>query len=883
MTKPLVLALTQEAPLVLVGGKGQSLSHLCRAGFPVPNGEILTTDAYNTFVDTHSIRETILEASLPDIESGKVAFDKAEARVRGLFESYTLPKELDQSIASVYENLEGNRQPLAVRSSATLEDQPGQSFAGQHSSYLNINSYDALTEAVRNCWTSLWSERALSYRYQVGIENSDVAMAVVIQRLVSADVSGVIFTANPVTGARNEISINASPGFGEAVVSGAVDPDEFVLDRPTFRVKATRLGIVANQAEGHTIDADNVQSDEPIRSTKACLEPDQLTTLGHQATAIEQLFSNIPQDIEWTFGEGDLWILQSRPITRLPPEPLEDVHWDPPEPGAYLQRSQWVEHVPDPVCTLFEDLHMRRSLQQAWGHNLTRRGSHDLEDTQPPASFVLTTTINGFAYRQVGEPPRTGNPLPIRRKRKSRLARYWSQLRIYLTFTPMWRYVALPRYLKQIGLWRRLDPSAASIEQLWKGIRALSQADAAYWFNGGVWNAFSLSRGTEAQLQNFLGEVGGRQFSSGNFLSGLKSPAYETQRNLYRIADLIRSDEKLFSTVIKHSPHQLLKILTSTSDANVITNSIEEHLAQFGHQLHTLDFCEPLEFERPLNTLRSIHNYLIQPDLDPNKNRARLKQEQRRVKRSATKHFSGSKKLKFWWRLWLARHYYPNRESSMFHLGRAWTVLRPLALELGRRLTDRGTLHDAEDVFYLNSEELGRAIRSIVAVDRLPETHRQAHYPNGAGLPELAQKATERRTLRSRRKNLKPPFLIPGPPPWAPLHSRSVDEEAEHVLRGSPVSPGRVSGEACVIRSIDELTELRSGTILVCPTTTPAWTPIFPQVIGLVTDIGGILAHGSIVAREFGIPAVLGLIDATEKIKDGQTITIDGDVGTVQI
>ena len=883
MTEPLVLSLPQEAPLASVGGKGQSLSRLCRAGFPVPNGEILTTAAYNSFVDAHSIRERILERALPDIQSGKLVFSEAEIRIRRLFDRHPFTDELELAIANVYEKLGGDHQPLAIRSSATLEDQPEQSFAGQHASYLNITSFGALADAVKACWASLWSERALSYRYQVGISNTDVAMAVVIQRLVLAEVSGVMFTANPVTGARNEIHINASCGLGEAVVSGSVDPDEFVLDRSTLGVKSKRLGIRSDRTEEHANDNVSTQSATSAQFGNACLESSQLTTLGRKSVAIEKLCHGIPQDIEWAFREDELWILQSRAITRLPPEPLRGVRWEPPEPGAYLQRSQWVEHVPDPVCTLFEDLHMRRSLQGAWGRNLTRRGNHDFEDTQPPASFVLTTTVNGFAYRQVGEPPRTGKPYSIRRKHSSRFVRYWSLLRIYVTFTPIWRYVALPRYLKQIRLWDQLDPATASIEQLWNGIRALSQADAAYWFNGGVWNAFSLSRGTESQLQNFLQEFGDSQASTGQFLRGLKSPAFDAQRSLFRIAELIRSNDVLCHKLIKHSPHQMLDILTSNSDNHVITDAIDDHFVQFGHQLHTLDFCEPLELERPLNTLRSLHNYLVQPDLDPNRNREQIKQEQRRVLKNALKNFRGGLQLKFRWRLWLARLYYPNREEAMSHLGRAWTVLRPFALELGRRLMDRGSLHRAEDVFYLNSEELGRAIRSIIAVDRLPETHRQVHYPDGAALPALAHKAKDRRILRSRRKNLKPPLLIPGPPPWAPLHSSSVDEEAENVLRGSPVSPGRVSGEACVIRSIDDLAELRFGTILVCPTTTPAWTPIFPQVIGLVTDIGGILAHGSIVAREFGIPAVLGLVDATEKIQDGQTITIDGDLGTVEI
>ena len=883
MTEQLVLPLTHVASLELVGGKAQSLSRLCNAGYRIPKGEILTTTAYDRFVDAHAIRERLLDAALPDIQSETLVFTDAEARVRALFDGLLLTGELTELITRIYDKLEGHDRALAVRSSATVEDRPTHSFAGQHATYLNITSLEALIESVRNCWASLWSERALSYRHQVGIKNNDIAMGVVVQQLISVDVAGVAFTANPVSGARNEIYINASHGLGEAVVSGSVDPDEFVLDRTTFEVKSSRLGSRGKQTNKHSGQDFDDQSVETEPSAKPCLASSQLNVLGDQAIAVEKLFGGTPQDIEWAFGEGELWLLQSRAITRLPPEPLEHVRWDPPEPGAYLQRSQFVEHVPDPVCTLFEDLHMRRSLQEAWGRNLTRRGNHDFEDTQPPACFQLTTTVNGFAYRHVGEPPRTGNPVPTRKKRHSRFARHWSTVRIYLTFTPMWRYVALPRYLRQIQLWGKLDPSSASIEQLWKGIRALSKADAGYWFNGGVWNAFSLSRGTEAQLQNFLHEFGTDEFTSGHFLRGLKSAAFDSQATLYRIAELIRSDKQLCGSLIKHSPQQMLEILASHPQAQTIETAINEYFLQFGHQLRTLDFGEPLEIENPLNTLRSLHAYLLQPSLDPARNRDRLRLEQRQAQKRAAKHFRGKLRLKFWWRIWIARRYYPYREAAMFHLGRAWTVLRPLAIKLGQRLVERGTLRKADDVFYLTSEELGRAIRSIVSIDRLPDAHRKAHYPKGATLPEFAQRAIERRTLMSRRKSLTPPFLIPGPPPWAPLASERQEETSGNVLRGSPVSPGHVTGEACVIRTLEEFAEFRPGTILVCPTTTPAWSVLFPQLIGLVTDIGGILAHGSIVAREFGIPAVLGLLEATEKIQDGQTITVNGDSGTVEL
>lgn len=883
VTDPLVLPFSQDAPLALVGGKGQSLTRLFNAGIPVPNGHILTTKAYEQFVGAHRLRDRVLKASLPQVRSGKLDFSEAAATIHGFFASHELPAELNGPIRDLFANLDGPNQALAVRSSAIAEDQPEHSFAGQHASYLDINGFEALTRAIKNTWASLWSEQALSYRFQNGISNSDVAMATVVQRLISADVAGVLFTANPVTGARDEIHVNASYGLGENVVSGIVDPDEFVLDYNSFSVKSTRLGTKKSTKNRRDSPENHSHSASPEQANIACLSSTQLKTLGKCAKNIQMLFDGTPLDIEWAFKADELWILQARVITSLPPEPLRDIRWDPPEPGAYLQRTQWVEHVPDPVCTLFEDLHMRRSMQEAWGRNLIRLGNHDFEDTQPPASFWLTTTVNGFAYRQVGEPPRSGKPTSEPNKRRGAFFRFWSKLRVYTTFVPKWRYIALPRYLKQIRTWRQLVPSTASLEQLWKGIRTLSKADAAYWFNGGVWNAFSLSRGTEAQLQNFLEKYGENQFSSGQFLSGLKSAALDGQAALFNIAQQIRSRNQLYDSLIKHPHQNMLEILASLPDTDSIQSALDAYFTHYGHQVRTLDFSAQLESEDAFNTTLSLHNYLLNPELDPIKVRNQLKQAQKRIHRSASQFFRGKQKLMFYWRVWLARRFYPYREAAMSYLGSAWQVLRPLTLELGQRLVERDTLHNPEDVFYLTTEELGRAIRSLVAIDRLPAAHRKAHYPQGASLPELAEKAIERRILRSRRMNLNPPKLIPGPPPWASLEVPRSGKATPNLMQGSPVSPGRVTGEACVIRSVEEFTQLRPGTILVCPTTTPVWTVIFPQVVGLVTDIGGILAHGSIVAREFGIPAVLGLVDATQKIQDGQIITVDGNMGTVQI
>lgn len=218
----------------------------------------------------------------------------------------------------------------------------------------------------------------------------------------------------------------------------------------------------------------------------------------------------------------------------------------------------------------------------------------------------------------------------------------------------------------------------------------------------------------------------------------------------------------------------------------------------------------------------------------------------------------------------------------MFYMGKAWTVLRPLARELGKRLLKAGTLHEADHIYFLTTAELGKAVRALVA-----DAQARARGISGStpAVIELADQAVARRDLREARRQLNPPFHVPGPPPWARKPGGQEEDAAvaDNVLTGSPVSPGKVTALASLVLSPAEFDKMRPGTILVCPTTTPAWTSLFPQAVGLVTNIGGILAHGSIVAREYGIPAVLGIEGATEQIRDGQLITVDGDRGTVTL
>jgi len=890
---------TTEAAFDTVGGKGRSLSRMTNAGFPVPGGFHITTSAYKQFVEANNLQASILDLARPEAVEGNLSFESASAAIQALFAEAKVPGGIIEEIQTAYTEMGDTDMFVAVRSSANAEDLPDMSFAGQQDTYLNIRGEAALIDAVHRCWASLWTARALNYRHQMGIGHDHVAMAVVIQRMALADVSGILFTVNPATGERGEMILNASFGLGEAIVSGEVTPDTYVVDRETLTTTEAIVGAKAQMVVPDGVRGTTVAEVDVGRSGSRSLVDSQIEELAGLALRVEAQFDGTPQDIEWVLAEGKLWLVQSRPITNLPPPPLKDVRWDPPEPGAFLGRSQLVEHIPDPVSPLFETLHMKQSLQHYWGLNLMARG-YDYEETQPPACFYVQNTINGYAYRHLWEPPSTGRLQPERKRRWppaflrkpiARLRLYRSQFRMYVWFVLEWQYISLPRYLRQVRKWAELDPKTASIEQLWKGIRVMSRADARYWYRGGVWNAFAMTRGTESQLHDFLQKNGEGRFTSGQFLSGLKSRAFDAQVALWRIADQIRSSNELYSAVIATPPKRLLEMLRAHPPAESVCRKLDDYFNVYGHQVFTLDFAEPSQAENPESIMQSLLALVLQADYDPLAGQQSLTETRNTLIREATQHFSNKGlKREFLSLLRKARRFYPNREEAMFFMGEAWTVLRPFARELGQHMVEAEMLTDPEDIYFLTVDELGRAVRVLVSGQRLKafvSSKRFAHLAQDErvnidlSLPEYRQLTEERRHLREARRHLSPPEAVPGPPPWGWGTVRDVPKDTGNVLEGSPVSPGQVTAEVSLILTPADFHNMKPGTILVCPTTTPAWTQLFTQAKGLATDIGGILAHGAIVAREFGIPAVLGTGDITKRVKSGDVVTVDGTKGTI--
>ena len=927
---------TSDNGLERVGGKGRALSLLANAGFAVPDGFHVTADAYRRFVDENALKPRILELARPVPKNGAPAFDGASEAIGDLFAGCPLGDALVDEIRAAYDALPG-KPAVAVRSSANAEDLPGLSFAGQQETFLNVRGAHAVVQAVKDCWASLWTTQAISYRHQNGIDPDAVAMAVVVQIMVPSEVSGILFTANPATGERGEMVVNASFGLGEAVVGGQVTPDTYLVDRETLTAKETMIGAKEQQivADGD-LGVRLVDVAEDARQ-RASLSEDMLTGLAKTALGIEELFDGAPQDIEWAFSDGRLHVLQSRPITNLPVQPI-GVEWVPRPPAKYLSRRQIVENMPDPICPLFEELYLTEGLESSRGGKSLMVGGGPL--------FV---TLNGYAYQRFDWPQfftkgADEKPKGIadadldkaeyeaamkeeERERQALLARHKAQQRkqaehdvglfaktlsddermafrawmasqdrddlaqavtmpesdnpTFMAFNNTatndrqlkeWHEVTRPRLVGIRDKWANVDPAQASDAELLEGIREMAIEEGYYWSSNSS-HTFGVAKSTDDQFQCFLREsLPDHHFISGQFLSGIESKTMQANADLFEIAKLVRANADLATHVIVTPAKFLMDAMKARNDSRQVLDAIDAYLSTYGHQGYSMDFIEPTQVEDPSALFATLKAMVADDDYDPKDQEIRAANVRKEKFAAVSELLDGLPYWQFRFRMWLARRYNYIREEVAFHFGYTWSVLRPMAHELGSRLAATGTFKRPDDVYFLVTEELNRAIEARAG---------------GTALAELGETAATRRELREARKRHHPPGTVPEEASQikgiAFKETQIKNDEASDTMRGFPVSSGRVTAPASVILGPTEFDKMSPGSILVSPLTTPAWTQLFAHAAGLVTDMGSILAHGSIVAREYGIPAVLGVGNGTVRIKHGQTLTIDGDAGTVVI
>jgi pyruvate,water dikinase len=867
---PFILKLdSPEATLELVGGKGASLARMAAAGLPVPPGFQITTIAYHRYVDENHLGDGILSAAAQAQADDPATLDRASAQIQSLIALGTIPEDVAARIGQSYSELGNDDPPVAVRSSATAEDLPEMSFAGQMETYLNVCGGDNVLAAVKRCWGSLWTARALSYRAQQGLRPEDLGIAVVVQLLVPADVAGILFTANPVTGARGQMMINAAWGLGEAIVGGQVTPDTIIINKQTGAIASQDIA----SKEVMTVRVSGGTRQEPVPAEKrmrAALQPAQAAELVRLGVKIEQLYGQ-PMDIEWAMCDQRIFILQARPITALP-EPRPTLEWKLPRAGGRYARSSVIELLPNPLSPLFATLALplwNETLQalmqlMGFGRGLTSR-------------FRLLT-INDYGYIEFGlsawESVRMLAALP-------RLLTWF--VRLLRSARVRWAEDARPHYASVVSAWAARDPATTPATELLAGAREIVRAAARHYvtIQSGILPGAAMG---ELAFTGLYSRLIKRKSDPPalTFMLGFDSAPIQAEKSLYDLASWASAKPELAGYLRRATSKEIveacasqLALIADGESWREFTGRFAQHLERFGHAVYDLDFASSVPADDPGPLLETLKYFLSGQARSPYERQARAALAREQATQSVLARLKGIRLRLFRPLVQTAQRFAPLREDALADAGLGWPMLRRMVREVGRRMVAAGAIAQPDDVFFLMWEEAQAAARAL-DTRQPPE--------------DYARAVAERRATQGFERKVTPPVALPirghtrflgiDYSRWLPART---GQQAGNVIKGVGTSPGRVVGVARVIHGPEEFDQMQPGDILVAKITTPAWTALFALASGVVTDVGGPLSHSSIVAREYHIPAVLGTGIATDRVRSGQRITVDGDGGLVTI
>ncbi|MFC6879992.1 MULTISPECIES: PEP/pyruvate-binding domain-containing protein [Actinomadura] len=877
--RPYVLDLdAAEADLATVGGKGASLARLAREGLPVPAGFHVTTDAYRHHVDSHGLRERI-DAALADVDPDRPeTAERAAERIGALFARHEPPDDLAGPIRWAYAALGDRYHPLAVRSSATAEDRAARSSAGQHDSFLGVRGEAALLAAVRDCWASLWTARAIGYRARHGGGGAGPSIAVTVQTLVAAESAGVMFTVAPVSGSSDQVVLNAAWGLGDAVTGGRVTPDALVVDKETGLVAGRR---VSEKTVMSVLTLDGLR-DEPVppeRRGEAVLTAEAAGELARLGVRIERLYGR-GVDVEWAWADGRPYVVQARPITSRTAER--------PDPGGHATEvwndslaadRLWSsgdlgEAIPDvmtPCTRSLVEIFMAGAMAPSSLPGLRAYGViggrfyTDLSMAAAIAHAFGARSRLGALERDYGRlPPGMRVPRPP-----------VSRLDVIRALAP-----AVLDVTRRVPLNRRrlpafLEESPARCDAL-RG-RFASTDDPRDLAN--LWRDEVLPFFTEAC---HMLEAAMRQ--DGRALTSV--PRYLERRAGERDADAMLSG-------LRHPRQRLAALGPVTGLARVARGELDAgaYLQEWGHRSpHEFEVSTPRPAEDPAWLDRQVEAVRASARAS-GEDATDLSRRQLDTARAAWDRFRSRRPR----RVGAARRRVGryaravhDREAARSEVARAFWVLRAFVLRAGE-LTGRG-----EELFQLTIHE----ILAVLGGDDRP----------------LERVAVRRRTYDRYRALPSYPPLIRGrfdPFAWATDPERRTDfydatgradraardreassgglvavpddggSAAQSGVMGFPGAAGVAEGTVRVLASPEDGDLLRPGEVLVTAVTNAGWSPLFPRAAAIVTDVGGPLSHAAIVARELGIPAVVGCGDATMRLSTGDRVRVDGEHGAV--
>lgn len=818
--------------IAIAGGKGANLARLTQNGFAVPRGFVLPPDAYHVFVK--NIPD--FARRLSELPLGNTAgLEQACQALCEHMSRWPVPDSLLDEVRMALSDFSAGT-AFSVRSSATSEDLGGAAFAGQHETYLNCIGTDEIISRIRDCWISLWSARAVSYRLQAGFGLEDTAMAVVVQKMAFGRVAGVGFCINPVTGSPHEQSIDANYGLGESVVGGEYPIDHWILDKATGQVKQASIAQKTGRIVADQIGT-RIEAVTPDEADTACLTEQELASLSNLMRRVEALYG-YPQDIEWGIENNTLWLLQARPVTRIPP------NWT---------RDESAERFPSVITPLAWDL-VEEGFHQSLSHSFKLMGlppfhgkwfalfDNYVYGNQNAVEIYAEGTASALNVRSVAE---LVTALPVLRRRYAwvqELPLAWSR--------------DLDRYLLGLGELMAEPLAGRPVPALWDYVLRVKRLGAEYFLPN---IAISITQRTLYKLVYSIIEAGlGKQAAPACFdrlLAYCETKTGFVNKELYRLARKITQQPSLAAKLRSMDGRNFLADGGFQEDA-AINAIFQRFLQDHGHREVEFDPYHPTWLEAPWLVVENLKAMLDSGLEDPAEKERTLKITMAETERQLLHGLPEELRFPVQELLRLARAYTALDDIEHYQTTRLTLPFRRGLRALGEALQANGIISEPMDVFFAQANALDEAINR-----NTPES-----WTKLKAMIREEKSAYQKNRLRS--------------PEWE-LGKSAANIRTEGGLTGLPGSPGTASGPVFKVLSTDDFSSFPQGAILVARTTNPAWTPLFYKASAIVTESGGPLSHGAVTAREVGLPAVMSVRNVLEVLKNGQMVTVDGSGGRI--
>ncbi len=859
-----------KTKIMAFGGKGANLGELSKIkGIRVPDGFCISTEAFKRIIgETPSVNQLLEKLSLLKVEDrDKIGKLCGEIRLR--IEGIAIPQDINEEITRHLFRL-GENEPYAVRSSATAEDLPTASFAGQQDTYLNIIGKEAILKHISKCWASLFAKRAVIYRLQNGLDYRRVYMSVVVQKMVFPQAAGILFTADPVTSNRKVVSIDAGFGLGESLVSGLVNADVYKVRNGRIihkKVSAKKRATYALKKSGT-----KEQEIEPERQEARALTDGQILQLERMGRKIEEHFG-CPQDIEWCLADDTFYIVQSRPITTL--YPIPEVK-DQEKNHVYVSvgHQQMMTDSIKPLGLSFFLLTTNAPMRKAGGrlfvdvtHMLASPDSREtllntMGQHDPLMKDALMTIIErGDFIKPLPDDNKESSP---GKSNKVMLpAGFKAQIEDHPTIVSdlIKRSKTSIEELKH-KIQRKSGPELFNfiLEDIQELKRILFDPQSS----GVFMAAINASTWINEKMEKWLGEKNVADTLSQSVANNITS---EMGLELLGVADAIRSYPEVIEYLQHVKDDNFLEEIVKIDGGQETREAILSYLSKYGMRCSgEIDITKPRWSEKPTTLVPMILGNI--KNFEPNAGKRIFEQGRQEALKKEQELLNGLKQLpdeeqkikETKQKIGLIRNFSGYREYPKYGMINRYFVYKQALLKEAERLVQANVIHEKEDIYYLTFEELGEVVRTS-KLDYSIISLRKDEY-------RLYEKLTPPRVITSDGETLSGQYKRENLPAGA--------------IAGLAVSSGVVEGRARVILDMEDAS-LEEGDILVTSFTDPSWTPLFVSIKGLVTEVGGLMTHGAVIVREYGLPAVVGVMNATRLIKDGQRIRINGTEGYVEI